>query len=79
VLVVGTAGFEPATPCLQSQIGLCCHLRGWRTALVEAALALSVVARSGPLRTLVNGTVVARPVRLTWQTVVPLAPSLIVG
>jgi hypothetical protein len=27
VLVVGTAGFEPATPCLQSQIGQDCHLR----------------------------------------------------
>jgi transposase InsO family protein len=27
VLVVGTAGFEPATPCSQSHIGQDCHLR----------------------------------------------------
>ena len=40
---------------------------------------LSVVVRWEPTLTLVNGTLVARPVRLTWHTVVPLAPSLIAG
>jgi hypothetical protein len=63
--VVGTAGFEPATPCSQSQFGLRCHLRGWRPALVERATALSVVVRWGPFRTSVNGTLVARPLRMT--------------
>jgi hypothetical protein len=65
VLVVGTAGFEPATPCSQSQFGRCCHLRGRGTAQVEAASSLSVVVRSGPFRTAVNGTLVARPARIT--------------
>jgi hypothetical protein len=68
VLVVGTAGFEPATPCSQSQIGRCCHPRGWGTAPVEAASRLSVVVRSGPFRTAVNGTLVARPSRMTPGT-----------
>jgi hypothetical protein len=53
------------TPCSQSQIGFCCHLRGWRTALVEADSALSVVVRSCPVGTAVNGTLVARPPRMT--------------
>jgi len=50
-----------ATFCSQSQFGHCCHLRGWGTARVEAALWLSVVVCSGPLRAVVNGTLVARP------------------
>jgi hypothetical protein len=33
--------------------------------LVEAVLALSVVVRSSPSETAVNGTLVARPVRMT--------------
>jgi hypothetical protein len=49
------------TPCSQSQIGHYCHLRGWRTAQVEAELALSVAVRWGPVMTAVNGTLVARP------------------
>jgi hypothetical protein len=36
---------------------------------------LSVVVRWGPFRTVVNGTLVARPVRLSWYTVLPLAPT----
>jgi hypothetical protein len=50
------------TTCLQSQIGGDHHLRRKRTAQVEATVALSVVVRWGPVRTAVNGTVVARPV-----------------
>jgi hypothetical protein len=65
VLVVGTAGFEPATPCSQSQIGQDRYLRRQGTAQVEAVLALSVVVRWGPVRTAVNGTLVARPSRMT--------------
>ena len=37
------------------------HLRSWGAAQVEGAVALSVVVRSGPIMTAVNGTVVARP------------------
>jgi hypothetical protein len=61
VLVVGTAGFEPATPCSQSQIEHCGHLQRQGAAQVEVALALSVAVRSGPIITVVNGTLVARP------------------
>jgi hypothetical protein len=43
--VVGTAGFEPATPCSQSQIGQVRYLLWQRTAQVEAASVLSVVVR----------------------------------
>jgi hypothetical protein len=46
---------------------------------VAATVVLSVVVRWEPTLTLVNGTLVARPVRLTWHTVVLLAPSLITG
>jgi hypothetical protein len=53
------------TPCSQSQFGHCCHLRGRGTAQAEAASWLSVVVRSGPFRTAVNGTLVARPARMT--------------
>jgi hypothetical protein len=45
--------------------GRCCHLRGRGTAQVEAASLLSVVVRSGPVETVVNGTLVARPPGLT--------------
>ena len=43
-------------------------LLDWRAAQVEGAVALSVVVRSGPVRTAVNGTVVARPARTTVLT-----------
>jgi hypothetical protein len=56
---------RPATPCSQGQIGRCCDLRGRGTAQVEATSWLSVVVRSGPFKTAVNGTLVARPVRMT--------------
>jgi hypothetical protein len=46
---------------------------------VVVAVMLSVVVRWDPTLTVVNGTLVARPVRLTWHTLVPLAPSLIAG
>jgi hypothetical protein len=48
------------TPCSQSQIGHCRHLRRKGTAQVEAASVLSVVVRWRPVRTAVNGTLVAR-------------------
>jgi hypothetical protein len=54
-------------------------LRRRRVALVAAAVVLSVVVRWEPTLTVVNSTFVARPVRLTWHKVVPLAPSLIAG
>jgi hypothetical protein len=65
VLVVGTAGFEPATPCSQSQIGHDRHLQKCEAEQVDAASALSVVVRSGPVMTVVNGTLVARSPRMT--------------
>jgi hypothetical protein len=61
----GQCRLDQLPPCLQSQFGRCCHLRGWGPALVERAAALSVVVRWGPLRTSVNGTLVARPLRTT--------------
>jgi hypothetical protein len=64
--VVGTAGFEPATPCSQSQIGQGRHLRRRGAAQVEVALVLSVAVRSGPVKTVVNGTLVARRRGRTW-------------
>jgi hypothetical protein len=64
--MVGTAGFEPATPCSQSQIGQDCDLRRERTLQVEESLALTVTVRWEPARTAVNGTLVARPARMTW-------------
>jgi hypothetical protein len=45
----------------QSQIGRSRHPRRKEAAQVEAAEALSVMVRSGPLETAVNGTLVARP------------------
>src|SRR5919106_5847998 len=54
------AASATSTPCLQSQIQQDRHLRRQRTAQVEAAVALAVVVRWGPVRTGVNGTVVAR-------------------
>jgi hypothetical protein len=68
--LVGTAGFEPATPCSQSQIERDCHLQRQRTAQVKTGMALSVVVRWRPVRAFVNGTLVARPARTTftaWQ------------
>jgi hypothetical protein len=58
-------GSGQATPCSQSQIGRCDHLRGWGMAQVEDASWLSVVIRSGPAKTLVNGTLVARLPRMS--------------
>jgi hypothetical protein len=49
------------TPCSQSQIGQGRHLRRRGAAQVEVALVLSVPVRSGPVKTVVNGTLVARP------------------
>jgi hypothetical protein len=53
------------TPCSQSQIGQDRHLRRQGTLQAEAALALSVVVRSGPVRTAVNGTLMAQLARTT--------------
>jgi hypothetical protein len=52
-----------STTCLQSQIGRDRYVRRQGTARVEAAVALSVVVRSGPIGTAVNGMLVARPAR----------------
>jgi hypothetical protein len=60
VLWVEMMGLEPTTPCLQSQIGRDRHLRRQETAQAVGVVVLSVVVRSGPFRTAVNGTVVAR-------------------
>jgi hypothetical protein len=60
-------GLEPTTPCLQSQIGRDRYLRRQWMAQVEAALALSLVVPWGPVRTAVNGTLVARPARTTFM------------
>jgi hypothetical protein len=51
------------TPCSQSQIGPVGYLQRRGTALVELVVALSVIVRWGPVKTAVNGTVVARPPR----------------
>jgi hypothetical protein len=50
----------------QSQIGQGRHLARRRTAQVMAAVGLSVGVRMRPLVSLVNGTVVARPARMTF-------------
>jgi hypothetical protein len=51
VLVVGTAGFEPATPCSQCEIRQDCDLRLEKTVQVEEASVLSVVVRWIPIKT----------------------------
>jgi hypothetical protein len=51
------------TTCSQSQFGRTHHLRRCGAAQVGAASVLSVVVRWGPVRTAVNGTLVARPPR----------------
>jgi hypothetical protein len=56
------------TSCLQSQIGRDRHLQRGDAAHVDAASALSVVVRSGPVETAVNGTPVARPPRMTPES-----------
>jgi hypothetical protein len=61
VLVVEMMRFEPTTPCSQSQIEQDHDLRRQGAVQVQAAFGLSVVVRSGPVRTAVNGTLVARP------------------
>jgi hypothetical protein len=66
--MVGTAGFEPATPCSQSQIGQDRHLGRRGPVQVEAPVLLSVVVRWRPARTAVNGTLVARLARMMVGT-----------
>jgi hypothetical protein len=56
---------RPSAICFQSQIGQDCDLRLERTVQVEDASALSAVVRWEPFRTAVNGTLVARPPRMT--------------
>ena len=56
------------TTCLQSQIGRDRHLRRQGMAQVEGIIVLSVIVRSGPLRTAVNCTLVARPPKTTPGT-----------
>jgi hypothetical protein len=54
---------QASDPCSQSQIGHERYLLWQRTAQVEAPSVLSVVVRWRPVKTDVNGTIVARPVR----------------
>jgi hypothetical protein len=68
-------GSGRAISCSQSRIVSVGYLRLWRTEQVEAAFALSVVVRSGPVEPVVNGRLVARLVRTTGHGVVPLAPQ----
>jgi hypothetical protein len=42
-------------------------------------VALSLVVRSAPVMTAATGTLVARPVRMTWYNVVPLGATLTGG
>ena len=49
-------------------------LRSWGAAQVDGAVALSVVVRSGPAETAVNGTLVARLPRDARYPVAPLGP-----
>jgi hypothetical protein len=56
------------TPCSQSQFGQDRYLGKQGSQQVEAVVVLSVAVRSGPLRTAVNGTFVARPARMTWHS-----------
>jgi hypothetical protein len=52
---------RPSITCFKARLGeaVTCQVGG--AAQVEGAVALSVVVRSGPIMTAVNGTVVARP------------------
>jgi hypothetical protein len=59
--------FDRVNTCSQSQIGRDRHLERCDAAQVDAASALSVVVRSGPVETDVNGTLVARPVSTTLE------------
>ena len=59
------ASLDQSTPCLQSQIGRVRHLARRRMAQVTAAVGLSVGVRLRPPGSVVNGTVVAQPVRMT--------------
>ena len=61
-------GSGQATPCSQSQFGQDRYLGKQGSQQVEAVVVLSVAVRSGPLRTAVNGTFVARPARMTWYS-----------
>jgi hypothetical protein len=76
---VGTARFEPATSCLQSQIGQDRYLGAQGSPQVAVGVALSVVVRSGPAMTGVNGTVVARTTRTTFMGLASKVPSRPLG
>jgi len=54
-------------------------LRGWGTSQVEAALWLSVVVCSGPLRAVVKGTLVARPAMGILEEAGATGPVMTVG
>jgi hypothetical protein len=62
------ASLDKLITCSQSQIGRCCHLRGWRTAQLAAALWLSVVVRSGTVQDCCECHAVARPSKMTLGT-----------
>jgi len=73
--VVGTARFEPATSCLQSQFEQDRYLGRRESAQLMAIVMLSVAVQEGPVMTAVNGTLVARPVRSTpFSLVVSVLP-----
>jgi hypothetical protein len=67
------------TSCLQSQFGRDRYLRRCEGAQVDAASALSVVVGWGPVRTAVNGTLVARPAWVTPVSGCAVGFTLTVG
>jgi hypothetical protein len=71
-------GSGQATPCSQSRIERDRDLRRQGAAQVAGALALSVVVRSGPVVTAVNGTLVARP-SCPWRSLTAMSIKLRVG
>jgi hypothetical protein len=65
-------GLEPTTPCLQSQIGEDHYLGEPVSGAAQGLMVLSVGARSGPIMTGVNGTIVAQPTLRQSAGPVPL-------
>jgi hypothetical protein len=67
------------TPCSQSRIGQDGYLGSWRAAQLTAVGVLSMVVRSEPVVTVVNGMLVARPVRATLVQLAGAGSAATVG
>jgi len=79
-VTVSSGRYAPAvTPCSQSQIGRDRYLQRRGMAQVEAVTVLSVVVRLGPVKTAVNGTLVARPPRTIPGTGCAADSALTIG